>query len=73
MLVFLQHTNCQSRSKGTLLGLICRTPRTDKEIHIETADISNQKEKKPYYSYAEVVSSHLNTTIITNHCPQAEM
>jgi hypothetical protein len=25
--------------------LICRTTRTDKEIHIETADISNQKEK----------------------------
>ena len=24
-------------------------------------------------AYAEVVSSHLNTTIITNHCPQAVM
>ena len=45
MLGFLQHKNCQSRSKRTLLGLICRTTRTDKEIYIETADISNQKEK----------------------------
>jgi hypothetical protein len=69
---FLQHKNCQSRSKRTLpvLGLICRTTRTDKEIHSETADISSQKER-PCRAYAEVVSSHLNTTIIKNHCPQA--
>ena len=74
MLVFLQHKNCQSRSKRTLpvFGLICRTTRTDKEIHSETADISSQKEI-PCRAYAEVVSSHLNTMIITNHCPQAVM
>jgi ABC-type enterochelin transport system ATPase subunit len=42
VVVFLQHNN---RSKRTLLGLICRTTRTDKEIHIETADISSQKER----------------------------
>jgi hypothetical protein len=30
-----------------------------------------QPKRKTLSAYAEVVSSHLNITIITNHCPQA--